>query len=236
MKSICLYFLFLIGCLEASSYTPSSLPALGVEAEYHKKDYSYLLGKLSGISDPLLEMHFTLYSGYVKNTNSLAAALRDMRMKGEDLTLAYGALKRRFAWEYDGMYLHELYFGNLGGKASLSPKSSLYQKIVLDYGSYKDWEKNFKATGLIRGVGWVILYQDPLDGFLYNIWVDEHHINHMAGGAPLLVMDVWEHAYITQFGLDRGKYIDAFFENIDWGVIEKRFADQNPMNQGMLRE
>ena len=81
------------------------------------------------------------------------------------------------------------------------------------------------ATGLIRGIGWVILYQDPIDGFFHNIWIDEHNINHSPGGNPVLVMDVWEHAYITEYGLDRGKYIEAFFRNIDWEVVSKRYEE-----------
>lgn len=195
----------------------------GLIAEtYQAKDYSYLLGKIEGISDPLLKMHFTLYQGYVKNTNALEDSLKEMRNDGKDRTIAYGALKRRFGWEYDGMILHELYFENLGGKKELLTKSNLYQMIVRDFGSFANWRKDFLATGMIRGVGWVILYQDPTNGILHNVWIDEHNINHLAGGKPLLVMDVWEHAYITEYGLNRGGYLEAFYNNINWDSVEKR--------------
>ena len=186
---------------------------------YQVKNFSYLLGKLDGINDSVLEMHFTLYQGYVKNTNALAQSLREI----DDKTIAYGALKRRFGWEFDGMVLHELYFENLGGKQALSSKSTLHHKIVENFGSFEKWRQNFFATGMIRGIGWVILYQDPVDGQLHNIWVDEHNINHLAGGKPLLIMDVWEHAYLTEYGLNRRGYIEAFYKNIDWGVVERRF-------------
>jgi len=197
-----------------------SIPLFGNSPKsYQVKDYSYLLGKLDGISDSVLQMHFTLYQGYVKNTNAIAQTLREM----DDRTIAFGALKRRFGWEFDGMVLHELYFENLGGKHLPSPKSSIYKKIVQDFGSFDKWRQNFLATGMIRGIGWVILYQDPVNDLLYNIWVDEHNINHLAGGVPLLIMDVWEHAYITEYGLNRGGYLDAFYKNIDWNVVEKRY-------------
>ncbi|MCP5504651.1 MAG: superoxide dismutase [Chlamydiales bacterium] len=196
-------------------------PLLG--GPYQAKDYSYLLGKLEGINPSLLKMHFTLYQGYVKNSNALEDTLAEMRNKGDDRTIAYGALKRRFGWEYDGMVLHELYFENLGKQKELSSKSVLYQKIVQDFGSFENWRKDFLATGMIRGIGWVILYQDPTNGILHNVWIDEHNINHLSGGKPLLVMDVWEHAYITEYGLDRGGYIDAFYQNINWDIVQKRF-------------
>jgi Fe-Mn family superoxide dismutase len=192
-------------------------------AVYEVKDFSYLLGRLEGLNEPLLKMHFTLYEGYVKNTNNLEHTLEQMASKGEDRTAAYGALIRRFGWEMDGMLLHELYFENLGGKEGLSPKTSLYRKITQDFGSYEAWKGNFVATGMIRGIGWVILYQDPKSGKLQNLWIDEHNINHIPGGKPLLVMDVWEHAYITDFGLNRGGYIEVFFKNIDWARVSKRF-------------
>ncbi len=191
---------------------------------YQSKDYSYLFGKLDGISTPLLKMHVTLYQGYVKNSNALQDALTDMREKGEDRTIAYGALKRRFGWEYDGMVLHELYFENLGKEHPLSSKSLLYQKIVRDFGSFENWRKDFLATGMIRGIGWVILYEDPTNGILHNVWVDEHNINHLAGGKPLLVMDVWEHAYLTEYGLNREGYLDAFYKNINWDIVQKRLS------------
>lgn len=193
-------------------------------AEHQVRDFSHLLGHLEGINDPLLEMHFTLYKGYVKNTNDLESILKEMDEKGGERSIAYGAFKRRLSWEMDGMILHELYFENLGGKKLLSPKTPLYEKIVKDFGSFDAWRKNFVATGMIRGIGWVILYQDPKSGLLQNIWVDEHHINHIAGGKPLLIMDVWEHAYITEYGLNREGYINAFFKNIDWAVVEKRYS------------
>ena len=196
--------------------TLCSLFSLG--ADYQPKDFTYLLGKVEGLDDALLKMHFTLYNGYVKNTNILLRAIDDV----DESSIVFGALKRRFGWEFDGMVLHEAYFENLGGKEPLAQNDPLYQLIVSEFGSFEAWKKNFTATGLIRGIGWVILYKDPKDGHLHNVWINEHDLGHLAGGTPLLVMDVWEHAYITEFGLNRAGYIKVFFDNINWSVVANR--------------
>ena len=193
-------------------------------ADYQAEDYSHLLGRVKGLDDSVLKMHFTLYEGYVKNTNSLLATIEDLAKTGKDRTAIYGALKRRVGWEMDGMLLHELYFSNLGGRGTLNPKLALYKAIVTDFGSYEAWKKDFIATGLMRGIGWVILYRDPKNKKLHNIWIEEHDLGHIAGAKPILVMDVWEHAYITQFKLDRAAYIDVFFNNIDWQQAQSRFS------------
>lgn len=202
---------------------PSSAPF-----DYETIDFSHRLKDLPGFSPELINMHLKLYQGYVANTNKLLESLRDMAKRGEDTTIAYGAMKRRVGWEMDGMLLHEAYFGNMGGRSSLNSNSALYRQISADFGSYNAWEQDFKATGLIRGIGWVILYRDPKDGRLHNIWINEHPTNHLAGGTPILVMDVWEHAYITEYGLNRKGYIDAFFNVVDWNICEERFAKSNP--------
>lgn len=192
---------------------------------FQAKDYTSLIGRVKGLSEGLLKMHFTLYNGYVKNTNKLLEALNEMRENNQESSLAFGALKRRFGWEYNGMRLHELYFGNLGSNNRLSPKSPLYKQIEKDFGSYNKWRADFISTGLIRGIGWVILCKDPIDSHLFNVWINEHDVGNLSGGTPLLVMDVWEHAYITEFGLNRAKYIDVFLGDVDWVVVEKRLSD-----------
>ncbi len=126
---------------------------------YTAKDYSALIG-LPGFSETLLKNHFTLYQGYVTNTNKVLDTLDAMLKDGRAGTPEYAELKRRLGWEFDGMRLHEYYFENLGAKA-LAPGGKLAQKIAADFGSYENWEKDFKATGAMRGIGWTILYQDP---------------------------------------------------------------------------
>lgn len=199
-------------------------PAKRSSTEYVAKDYSDLLG-MPGFSDAQLKLHFQLYQGYVKNTNQLLARLKELELQERDQTYDYGALKRRLGWEWDGMRLHELYFENLGGTEALEKSTPLYQALVKEFGSYEAWKKNFISTGMIRGIGWSVLYRDRQTGRLFNVWINEHDLGHLAGGDPLLVMDVFEHAYLTQYGLDRGKYISAFFDNIQWAKVAKRYQD-----------
>jgi superoxide dismutase, Fe-Mn family len=188
---------------------------------YQAADFHTLLG-MEGFSDTLLQNHFKLYQGYVKNTNLLLEKLTSMLKEGKTEGPEYAELKRRFGFEFDGMRLHELYFGNLGGKKDLDPASPLYSELVRGFGSFAQWKKDFIATGLMRGIGWVVLYQDNQTGRLVNSWINEHETNHLAGCKPLLVMDVFEHAYMTDYQLDRAKYIEAFFKNLNWDAVTKR--------------
>jgi Fe-Mn family superoxide dismutase len=184
---------------------------------YAPKDYAKLMG-MAGFSETLLKNHFTLYQGYVTNTNKLMDTLAAMLKDGKIGTPEYAELKRRMGWEFNGMRLHEYYFDNLGGKVALDKSGKLAKKLADNFGSYEDWEKDFSGTGTMRGIGWVILYQDNLIGKLFNQWINEHDVGHPAGCIPILVMDVFEHAFLTDYGLKRADYIEAFFKNINWAV------------------
>ncbi|OGO02539.1 MAG: superoxide dismutase [Chloroflexi bacterium RBG_13_54_8] len=188
---------------------------------YTAKSYADLL-KMQGFSQTLLNNHFTLYQGYVTNTNKLLDSLALMLKEGKVATPEYAELKRRLGFEFNGMRLHEYYFENLGGKAPPDRSGRLAKKMAESLGSYEDWERDFKGTGAMRGIGWAILYQDALTGRLINQWINEHETGHLAGGMPLLVMDVFEHAFMIDYGLKRADYIEAFFKNIDWSVVEGR--------------
>jgi Fe-Mn family superoxide dismutase len=188
---------------------------------YEAKDYSKLIG-MEGFSETLLKNHFTLYQGYVTNTNKLMDTLASMLKEGRVGTPEYAELKRRMGWEFNGMRLHEYYFDNLGSKAAVDKSGKLAKKLAENFGSYEDWERDFKGTGMMRGIGWVILYQDNVSGKLFNQWINEHDVGHPAGCVPILVMDVFEHAFITDYGLKRADYIEAFFKNINWAVVESR--------------
>jgi len=188
---------------------------------YTAKDYNKLIG-MEGFSETLLKNHFTLYQGYVTNTNKLVDTLGQMLKEGKTGTPEYAELKRRFGWEFNGMRLHEYYFENLGGKAGLDKGSALSKKIAEDFGSYEVWEKDFKATGSMRGIGWTVLYHDAVARKLYNFWINEHDVSHPAGCNPILILDVFEHAFMIDYGLKRADYIEAFFKNIDWKAAEAR--------------
>ena len=188
---------------------------------YAPKNYDSLLG-MEGFSDTLLKNHFTLYQGYVTNTNKVHDLLVEMHKAGKTTGPDYAEMKRRFGWEFNGMRLHELYFENLGGKTKLNPTGKLGKKLTELFGSYEHWESDFKATAAMRGIGWVILYQDNLTGNLFNQWINEHDVGHMAGCTPILIIDVFEHAFMTDYGLKRADYIASFFKNIKWEAVESR--------------
>jgi len=188
---------------------------------YTAKEYARLIG-MAGFSETLLKNHFTLYQGYVTNTNKLFDILEQMLKEGKAANPEYAELKRRLGWEFNGMRLHEYYFENLGGTASLDVDGRLGKKLAESFGSVDAWEKEFRATGAMRGIGWTVLYQDSADGRLINFWINEHDAGHPTGCMPLLVMDVFEHAFMLDYGLKRADYIEAFFKNIDWKVVEAR--------------
>jgi len=188
---------------------------------YQPKDFTRLLG-MEGFSETLLKNHFTLYQGYVTNTNRLTDTLNQMLKDGKTNTSEYSELKRRFGWEFNGMRLHEYYFENLGGKEELDRAGKLFKKISDDFGSFEAWEKDFKAVGAMRGIGWAVLYQDPANGKLINFWSNEHDAGHPAGGTPILILDVFEHAFMIDYGLRKADYIGAFFKNIHWKAAEAR--------------
>jgi len=188
---------------------------------YTAKEYSKLIG-MAGFSETLLKNHFMLYQGYVTNTNKVLDALAGLLKEAKTAAPEFAELKRRLGWEFDGMRLHEYYFENLGGKAALDLNGKLGKKIVESFGSYEAWEKDFKAVGTMRGIGWAVLYQDVTNGQLINFWINEHDGGHPAGCQPILIMDVFEHAYMIDYGLKRADYIEAFFKNIDWKAAEAR--------------
>ena len=188
---------------------------------YTAKDYGHLLG-MEGFSDTLLNNHFTLYQGYVTNTNRLADTLAAMVKDDKVGTPEYAELKRRMGFEFNGMRLHEYYFENLGGKGALNKSGKLATKLAEEFGTVETWEADFRGTGAMRGIGWAVLYQDNVTGRLFNQWINEHEVGHFAGCIPILVMDVFEHAFMVDYGLNRAGYIEAFLKNVNWDAVEAR--------------
>ena len=193
---------------------------------YKAKEFK--LSGLKGISDRTLEMHLSLYEGYVKNTNALTEKLAEMthKKKASAKDPAFAELTRRLGFEYGGMVLHEYYFDNLApeGKGIISDETK--NAIEKNFTTFENWKTDFAAVGEMRGVGWAILYQDPVSQQLSNHWIALHHIGVPSGFKPILVMDVWEHAYLLDYRpSERNKYIEAFFSNIDWDVIQRRLSN-----------
>lgn len=190
---------------------------------YTAQNYKHLLG-LAGFSDKALETHFILYDGYVANTNKLMGEMDALIKDNKESAPQFSELKRRFGWEFNGMRLHELYFTNLTKNGSgLSKSSKLYKKIENDFGSLEGWEKDFRATASMRGVGWVVMFYDQVADKLLNVWINEHNAGHLVGATPILVCDVFEHAFIIDYGTKRADYISAFMSAVDWQNASNRF-------------
>ena len=167
----------------------------------------------------MLKNHFTLYQGYVNNTNKLLTILRNLDKSSPE----FAELNRRFGWEFNGMRLHELYFENLSlNPKSFNAESYLGKLIVEQYSSFENFEKEFKSLTAMRGIGWVVLAYDALENKLFNIWVNEHDLGLLAGTIPLLVIDVFEHSYMLDYGLKKADYVSNIFKAINWEVVEKR--------------
>lgn len=201
---------------------------MGTNTKYTAKTFD--LSGLTGISDETLAMHFKLYEGYVTNTNTLNERIAELIGGGEldaTKTAAYSEMKRRFGFEYNGMVLHEYYFENMQKHGTGDPASRdpFTEAAVESFGSYEVWKADFVNTGKMRGVGWAATYQDPSNGAISNHWINLHETGNVAGYKPILIMDVWEHAFIKDYApADRPKYIEAFFANINWGAVNSRLG------------
>lgn len=196
---------------------------------YSEQPFDRLSG-LEGISDEQIREHLALYAGYVRQVNLLNEELTQLRTRGRasGRDLEFAELTRRLGFEYNGMILHEYYFSNLRSGAQPRPgaTSAVAQALGAAFGSVEDWRKDFQAIGGMRGAGWVLLCEDPMTRRLTNHWVSLHQDGVPAGFKPLIVMDVWEHAFMRDYkATERGRYLDAFFRNIDWHVVERRLVE-----------
>jgi Fe-Mn family superoxide dismutase len=200
------------------------------QASYTAKKWS--LAGLHGISDQTLAVHFGLYEGYVKNTNLLNEQLAEIVAAGTagGANPHFAELTRRLGFEYNGKILHEYYFDNLTNSPGGDPASGkLHEALAASFGDFATWKKDFTSVAALRGVGWAIAFQDPSNGRISNHWVTLHEDGNPAGFKPILVLDVWEHAFLLDYKpAERPKYIEAFFANIDWARAEARLVTPNP--------
>lgn len=186
------------------------------------------LPELAGISAKTIEEHFKLYAGYVKHANLILEKTRELSATPEDATknaYAIGELQRRFGFEFDGMRNHEYYFEQFeGGKKDWNENSALAAKISETWGSMEKWLESFKALAMTRGLGWAILYHDPIADRLVHAWIDEQHLGHLTGLKVILALDMWEHSYMLDYvPSEKKKYVEAFFANLNASVVEGRF-------------
>lgn len=169
-------------------------------------------------------LHLKLYQGYVKNVNALQQRFKDLEAEGKADTADYAELKRRFGWEFNGMRLHELYFAQFGSAVPLADNSDLRQALAAQYGSFEGWQKAFLALTQARGIGWAALVYDRPAKRFHNVWINEHDGGVPAGTEVLLVVDLFEHAFLQDFQLEKARYVQTAWAGLNWTVLEKRFA------------
>jgi Fe-Mn family superoxide dismutase len=181
--------------------------------------------KLNGISEKNIEEHLKLYKGYVANSNLIFNKLSELKIDPEKNAFLLGELQRRFGFEFDGMRNHEYFFASLsGGKKEININGNLYQKIEKEWGSFENFLTHFKFVATTRGIGWTILYFDKISDKLMISWIDEHHLGQLTGLSPILCLDMWEHSYVYDYPTsEKKKYVEVFFENLNWGIIEENF-------------
>ncbi|OGI86101.1 hypothetical protein A3A01_01605 [Candidatus Nomurabacteria bacterium RIFCSPLOWO2_01_FULL_39_17] len=192
------------------------------------EEIKFNMGELKGISKKNIEEHLKLYAGYVKNANSILEKILEYEgYTKEDAFAPYvvGELHRRFSFEYNGMRNHEVYFQSLsGGAKTLADDSKLREMVIEEWGSFDLWMSRFKAIALTRGIGWAMLYYDRKEKRLLSTWVDEQHLGQLQDCTLVLALDMWEHAFVYDYPTsEKKKYVEAFFENLNWKVIEENF-------------
>ena len=191
------------------------------------QEQKFDLPTLTGISPKQVEVHLKLYGGYVKNLGTLMSTVEELKKDSEKNAYALSEVTRRIAFEFDGMRMHEYYFSQWEKSAQEpDPGSALAESLTRQYGSLENWMNEFKAVGMMRGIGWTVLYFDEKAGLFLNTWVGDHELGQLSGLPVVLAMDMWEHAYMVDYvPAEKSKYVDAFFANLNWGVIEERFKN-----------
>ena len=188
---------------------------------------TFNLPALAGLSEKQIKVHLGLYEGYVKHANLIMEkihALKEADTEGNAYLIA--ELRRRFAFEFNGMRMHEYYFSQFEGEKGGNPASALAAAAAKKYGSGEDFIKHIKEVAGSRGIGWVVVYNDPGVETLHTVFVNDHELGQLAGLPVILALDLWEHAYMVDYvPAEKKNYIDAFFANINWSVIEKRFDE-----------
>lgn len=177
---------------------------------------------LEGISQKTMEDHYKLYEGYVKKANEIEEKLK-MVDKGaaNQVYSELRELKLEYSFAVGGVKNHEVYFGHLGGTGG-EPSGNLMEMIKRDFGSFDAWKEDLKQTGLAAR-GWVWLAYDWNTNKLFNYLGDAQNTFPVWDASVLLALDTYEHAYWADYGTARASYIDAFFKNLDWQVIEEKF-------------
>ncbi len=194
--------------------------------EYIARKFS--LPELKGLSEKQIAVHLALYEGYVKHVNLIREKIASLKEGNEDNSYLINELRRRFAFEFDGMRMHEYYFEQFeGGAHQQTSGSPLSNAAEEKYGSWDAFIEHVKEVAGTRGIGWVVVYYDPSGRTLHTVFVNDHEIGQLAGLPILLAVDLWEHAYMVDYvPADKKSYVEAFLENVNWSVPEGRMLEE----------
>ncbi|MCX6757800.1 MAG: superoxide dismutase [Candidatus Nomurabacteria bacterium] len=189
------------------------------------EEQKFNIGELKGISAKNIEEHLKLYAGYVKNVNGVIEKIAELSLDTEKNMYVLGEMSRRFSFEYNGMRNHEVYFNSLsGGAKNLNEGSDLAKSLTENFGTLESFLTNLKTLALTRGIGWAVLWYDKKNNHLLSSSVDEQHLGQLNGCDMILAIDMWEHAFVYDYPTSQKKdYVNAFFENLNWEVIENNF-------------
>ena len=188
------------------------------------KEIKFNIGTLKGISMKNIEEHLKLYAGYVKNINLIFEKIKELMADPEKNAYIISELHRRIGFEFNGIRNHEYYFKSLEGGSKPLPVNSQLKLVIEKQFSFEVWLNNFKTLAMTRGVGWAVLYYDKQTKELISAWIDEHHLGQLNGLSWILCVDMWEHAFVYDYPTsEKKKYIEAFFENLNWEVVEENF-------------
>ncbi len=182
------------------------------------------LKDVEGLSLRACHLHLELYRGYVENVNKLLTQTRELAAGKPQDKAAYDARARRLAFEWNGMVLHELFFDSLQGPdRKLNDTGVFAEGLDESFGGFEAWRQDVIEMAALRGIGWVATVRDRDTNQLLNVWVDEHHLGMPAGVQPLLVIDLWEHAWLLDYlPTQRSTYVETVLRNIDWSLVEAR--------------
>ena len=181
------------------------------------------LTAVKGLSKKAIDLHLGLYKGYVDNLNKLL----EQNSKGGSPLVTDG-YNRRFAFEYNGVKLHELFFEQLAGKRRQPlTDSDWVEALKEDFGDFNGWKSKIETLATTRGVGWVLTLRERGTSRLHNFWVDLHHLHMPADSQIVFALDLWEHAFLTDFTpAQKADYVKTVLENVDWAIVEQRFASE----------
>lgn len=179
---------------------------------------------IAGISEEQLAIHVALYEGYVKHVNVIQTKIKELtEADAEGNAYLVSELRRRFAFEFDGVRMHELFFAQLIAGSSVPSEGELTRLAIQKYGSWEGFTKHIASVALSRGIGWAVVAYDSVQQTLHTVFVGDHEVGQLAGLPILFVIDMWEHAFMVDYRpATKKEYVEVILQATDWKMVEER--------------